>query len=102
MAGIRNKNSHGAKENKPSRLAYPPHKTLFSPGISHKNDAVRSKYTAITIGPVSVEKNERNSFSNTANICVLFINLLLLAISLQTKGKYKKKVRSFCLFSLYL
>ena len=73
MAGIRNKNSHGASENRPSKLAYPPHKTLFSPGISHKNEAVSIKYTAITMGPVSVEKNERNSFSNTANIIVIFI-----------------------------
>jgi hypothetical protein len=75
MAGIRNKNSHGARVNNPSKLAYPPHKTLFSPGISHKNEAVRIKYTAITIGPVNDEKNERNSFSKTANICVLFYDL---------------------------
>jgi len=79
IAGIRKRNNHGANVNNPSRLAYPPHKTLFSPGISHRKEAVRIKYTAITIGPVNEEKNDLNSFSKTASIDLILLISNLIA-----------------------
>jgi hypothetical protein len=38
MAGQRKRNNEGARLNKPSTLAYPFSSTLYSPGITHKNN----------------------------------------------------------------
>jgi hypothetical protein len=68
MAGIKNRNTHGAKKKKEFKSAKPAFKILNSSLKIHKNNPLANKKTPITKYAIGLAKNELNSFFKIANI----------------------------------
>ena len=66
IAGIKNKNTQGAKKKNEVKSAKPAFKILKSPLKTHKNKPFINKKTPITKQAIGLAKNELNSFFRIA------------------------------------
>ena len=78
IAGIKNKNTQGAKKKNEVKSAKPAFKILKSPLKTHRNKPFNNKKTPITKQAIGLAKNELNSFFKIAiNVKCLCVYLVL-------------------------